>query len=196
MILILSSSLNADSNSRVLAREARRLLVAEGAQVDFVDLREHPLPLCDGDASYSDPNVERLAARIQAADAVLVATPIYNYDVSAALKNLIELTGRSWENKTVGFLCAAGGASSYMSVMAFANSLMLDFRSLIVPRFVYASGGAFAEGRIVDPEVADRVASLVRATSRLARALHLSSATAGAETSVAAELAGAAQGSS
>ena len=36
--------------------------------------------------------------------------------------------------------------SSYMSVMAYANSLMLDFRCVIIPRFVYATGSAFAEG--------------------------------------------------
>jgi FMN reductase len=38
-------------------------------------------------------------------------------------------------NKVVGFLCAAGGKSSYMSVMRLANSLMLDFRCLIIPHF-------------------------------------------------------------
>ena len=77
-------------------------------------------------------------------DGIVVATPIYNYDASAAAKNLVELTGRAWQNKVVGFLCAAGGDGSYMSIMALANSLMLDFRCVIVPRFVYATGGAFA----------------------------------------------------
>ena len=56
---------------------------------------------------------------------------------------MIELTGSSWEDKIVGFLCAAGGTTSYMSVMAYANSLMLDFRCVIIPRFVYATGNAF-----------------------------------------------------
>jgi FMN reductase len=57
--------------------------------------------------------------------------------------------------------------SSFMSVMSLANSLMLDFRSVIVPRFVYATGEAFAGGRIASREVADRVAELARATARL-----------------------------
>ena len=47
---------------------------------------------------------------IEAARVIIVATPIYNYDANAAAKNLVELTGSAWEDKTVGFLCAAGGA--------------------------------------------------------------------------------------
>lgn len=171
MILILSSSLSDDSNSRVLAREAQRVLEGDGAEVSLLDLRDHPLPLCDGGSSYGHPNVAAVQARINAASAVIVATPIYNYDGTAALKNLIELTGRAWENKAVGFLCAAGGMASYMSIMSLANSLMLDFRSVIVPRFVYATGEAFVDGQIVDADQMRRVSELARATARLGTAL-------------------------
>jgi FMN reductase len=108
---------------------------------------------------------------IEEAGALLVATPIYNYDANAAVKNLVELTGGAWADKPVGFLCAAGGMGSYMSIMALANSLMLDFRSIIVPRFVYATEEAFAGGAIADPEVGARVAELARATARLGRLL-------------------------
>ncbi len=167
MILVLSASLNPESNSRGLAREAVAVLERDGVPVQLVDLRDHPLPACDGDAAYAHPGVARLRDLIAAADAILVATPIYNYDGTAALKNLIELTGRAWENKVVGFLCAAGGRSSYMSIMALANSLMLDFRCLIIPRFVYATTNEFTDGRIVHPEQVRRVAQLARAASRL-----------------------------
>lgn len=167
MILILSASLNADSNSRLLAQEARRILEQEGKTVEWLDLREYPLPLCDAGPAYGHPHVAAVAERVRAATAILVATPVYNYDANAAVKNLIELTGDAWENKVVGFLCAAAGLSSYMSIMALANSLMLDFRSVIVPRFVYATSAAFGAGRIVDAEIRRRVAELVRATARL-----------------------------
>src|ERR1041385_5978030 len=143
MIVVISASLNADSNSRILAREAKRVLEQEGQEVSLIDLRDHPRPLCDGGAAYGHPNVARIAGQLRLADAVLIATPIYNYHGPAAVKNLIELTGRAWENKVVGFLCAAGGLGSYMSIMGLANSLMLDFRTVIVPRFVYATGDAF-----------------------------------------------------
>lgn len=169
MILIVSSSLNSDSNSRLLAREAQRVLESEGAPVRWLDLRDFPLPLCDAGPSYTHPNVARVGELLRAADTILVATPIYNYDGTAAIKNLIELTGDAWEDKVVGFLCAAGGMSSYMSIMSLANSLMLDFRSLIVPRFVYATGSAFSGDAIVDPEIQQRVADLARTAARFGR---------------------------
>lgn len=171
MILILSTSLNAESNSRILANEARVILSEEGHSVDFVDLRDVALPLCDGGPAYSHPEVARLSEHIKGADAIIVATPIYNYDASAALKNAVELTGKAWENKVVGFLCAAGGQGSYMSIMSLASSLMLDFRTVIVPRFVYATGSAFGDDRISDKEVAARVADLAHTTLRFGRAL-------------------------
>ena len=171
MILIISSSLNSDSNSRLLAAEAQRVLEKAGHSTTLLDLREFPLPLCDGGPSYGHPNVARIGDALTKADAILVATAIYNYDANAALKNLIELTGNSWENKPVGFLCAAGGMSSYMSIMSLANSLMLDFRSVIVPRFVYATGDAFANTSIVDEDIRQRVAALALETARFGTAL-------------------------
>jgi hypothetical protein len=44
-----------------------------------------------------------------------------------------------------------------MSVMSFANSLMLDFRCWIVPRFVYATGGDFEGDTIKSPEINNRL---------------------------------------
>lgn len=170
-LLVLSSSLNAESYSRLLAREAERVLAADGRTVTFLDLRDMPLPLCDGDKAYEHENVKRVNRFIEDADGIIVATPIYNYDANAALKNLVEFTGDGWENKTVSFLCTAGGMSSYMSIMGLANSLMLDFRSVIVPRFVYATGAAFSGDQITDPKVLERVAQCARATAHLAAAV-------------------------
>lgn len=167
MIAIISSSLREDSNSRILAREAQRVLEQDGHAVALIDLRDHPLPLCDGGACYAHPEVARVQKILAAAQAFIIATPIYNYDGAAAVKNLIELTGSAWENKVVGFLCAAAGKSSYMSIMSLANSLMLDFRSVVVPRFVYATGDDFADGGLQSPEQLRRVAELARTTARM-----------------------------
>ena len=103
----------------------------------------------------------RLTELIQRARGIIVATPIYNYDASAAVKNLFELTGRAWEDKAVAFLCAAGGQSSYMSIMGLANNLMLDFRCLIVPRFVYSTRTAFAGDAVTDLAIVERIDRLV-----------------------------------
>jgi FMN reductase len=170
-VLVISASLNSDSNSRLLGREAERALAADGHIATFLDLRDLPLPFCDGEHAYAHENVKRARTALAGADGVILATPIYNYDANAVAKNFIELTGISWENKVVGFLCASGGPGSYMSIMSLASSLMLDFRCVIVPRFVYAGGAAFVDGKIVDPKILTRVAECVRATTDLAAAV-------------------------
>jgi len=53
--------------------------------------------------------------------------------------------------------------------MSFANSLMLDFRCLIVPRFVYATGDSFNGDKLTDAKIVKRIgqvaAELVRVTN-------------------------------
>ena len=158
--LVFSCSLNPESRSLILARRVTELIRAKGAEADLVELRELNLPACDGGTCYDDPVVEQLRAKIEAAHGTLIATPIYNFGVAASTKNLIELTGAAWTKKVVGFLCAAGGQSSYMSVMGLANSLMLDFRCVIIPRFVHVGDDTFESDDIADPDVEKRLDEL------------------------------------
>ncbi len=170
--LVISCSLNPDSKSRALAAALHDALRQRDAASEMVDLRNWPLPFCDGDACYGDANVQGLSRKIRDAGCIVLSVPIYNYDVSAAAKNLVELAGGALENKIIGFLCAAGGQGSYMSVMPFANSLMLDFRCLVLPRFVYATGGAFDASGLRDAEIRRRVEELADEAVRVTNALH------------------------
>lgn len=167
-ILLISGSLNPDSNSRILVQAAEQALQALGVTTQFLDLRDYPLPFCDGDSAYNDPQVEVLSTMIRKAGAILIGIPVYNFDINAAVKNLVELTGSAWENQVVGFLCAAGGRSSYMSVMNFSNDLMLDFRCLIIPRFIYAVGNDFSDSRIQNAEIQERIQLLAKEAGQLA----------------------------
>jgi len=164
--LVISTSLNTESKSRIMAKEVFDEL-AKREKVKFIDLKDYPLPMCDGGACYADSNVQELTNLIGNARCVLMAAPVYNYYLSAAAKNLIELSGRAWTDKLVGFLCAAGGRSSYMSVMNVANSLMLDFRCLVIPRFVYADGSSFQADQITDPKLQKRIVELADTARRL-----------------------------
>lgn len=170
--LIISTSLNPKSKSRIMAQAIFEDL--QGAEdVRWMDLQEQPLPFCDASSCYGDPAVALWADAIREADGVILASSIYNFDVNAAAKNLLEVTGQSaWKEKVVGFVCAAGGRQSYMSVMGVANSMMLDFRAVIVPRFVYAVEDAFSKNdEITDEDVRQRLKGLgedlVRMTSAL-----------------------------
>lgn len=175
MYLVLSTSLNPKSRSRVLAQElhARMKKLAQNERdVVYYDLKDRPLPLCDGGACYGHAEAQQLKTVLNAAQGIVLATPVYNYDVSATAKNVLELTGDAWEEKVAGFVCAAGGLGSYMSVMGMANSLMLDYRTIIVPRFVFATGKSFDENfRLTDEKIMERLdvlaESMVRVTSAL-----------------------------
>ncbi len=169
--LVVSTSGNASSNSRKMGRVAFAYLEKTKVDCAWLDLNDLDLPLCDADACYADPAAQKLNKAVWAADGIMVASPVYNYDMSASAKNMIELPGSAWEDKVGGFLCAAGGMSSYMSVMAYANSLMLDFRSVIIPRFVYATGNAFDDNGVVDPKVSQRIEQVAKELIRFTSAL-------------------------
>ena len=169
--LVVSTSGNPDSNSRRMGRAAFAHLQKRKVDCTWLDIRDLNLPLCDADKCYDMPAAQKLNKAIESADGILIAAPVYNYDVAASAKNMIELTGNSWEEKVVGFLCAAGGTSSYMAVMAYANSLMLDFRTVIIPRFVYATGDSFKGDEIVDKKVITRIEQAADELVRFTQAL-------------------------
>jgi FMN reductase len=63
-----------------------------------------------------------------------------------------------------------------MSVMSFANSLMLDFRCIIIPRFVYAVGADFGDDRqptmhVASAEIQQRIQDLTTNAVRMSEAL-------------------------
>lgn len=171
-ILLISGSLREESRSRVLVQKAYEVLQSEGVEARYIDLRDYPLPLCDGGPAYDHANVSRLSNVIKPAKVILLGIPIYNFDANAAVKNMVELTGENWENKVVGFFCSAGGRSSYMSIMNLGNDLMLDFRCVIIPRFVYAVGGDFTEPPTLsfsNMEIEERVSQLALEAIRFTR---------------------------
>lgn len=159
-ILIVSISGGKPSRSHALAEHSAKTIAAADPEgtIAWLDFAEDPLPSFGGAATWSDPKVLAAKEKIAAADAIILAAPVYNYSLPSSAKSLIELTGDAWENKIVGFLCAAGGSHSYMAPLGFANCLMLDFRCLILPRFVYATGEAFApSGELKDDEILARL---------------------------------------
>ncbi|MCH7995185.1 MAG: NAD(P)H-dependent oxidoreductase [Planctomycetes bacterium] len=169
--LIISCSLSPTSHSAILAQRLSDEIAGLGDEVRLIDLRKLELPFCDGDACYAHPNAQMLKAAIKEAPAITIATPIYNFETGGGTRNVVALGGDAFTDKVIGFLCSAGGENSYMAVMSLANSLMLDFRCIVVPRFVYASDAAFTDGRLSEPKIEGRVTELARELHRVASAL-------------------------
>ena len=166
--LIISTSLREGSRSKIMAKYLSKNL----SDVEFFDLQESPLPMCDGDKCYDLPEVKEFREKVKNAKGIVMAIPIYNYNVSSGAKNVIELGGKMLYDKVFGFICAAGGKSSYMSVMSFANSLMIDYRCFIIPKFVYALKNDFDEKEIINSEIKERIEELGNDLVRISKALY------------------------
>ena len=85
-VLAFAGSLRRASHNKKFAREAVRLLLAHGeATAEFVDLRDYPMPLYDGDREREGipGSVIALGTRITESDALVVAAPEYNGGISS-----------------------------------------------------------------------------------------------------------------
>lgn len=115
-ILTFAGSLRADSCNKKFAREAVRLIKELGHNGEFLDLKEYPMPVYDGDietGSGIPETVVKLGKKITAADALVISTPEYNGSIPGILKNVIDWLSRekpvSLANKHVLLLAASPG---------------------------------------------------------------------------------------
>ena len=166
--LIISTSLHPGSRSRIMAKYLEHSL----DDLEFFNLQDNPLPMCDGDKCYDLPEVLEFREKVKNADGIIMATPVYNFNVSSGAKNIVELGGRMLYDKIFGFMCAAGGINGYMSVMSLANSLMLDFRCYIIPKFVYATKHDFDDSKITNTDIKKRIEELGYELIRVSKALN------------------------
>ena len=165
--LVISTSLREGSRSKIMAKALSDTI----SDVEFFDLQTNPLPMCDGDKCYDLPEVIDFREKVKNARGIIMAIPIYNYNVSSGAKNIIELGGKKLYDKVFGFICAAGGKSSYMSIMSFANSLMIDYRCFIIPKFVYALKSDFDGDEITSSDIKERISELGKDLIRISEAL-------------------------
>ncbi len=109
----ISGSLRAGSYNTAALRAASEL-APEGVTVVVENIADIPLYNEDLKAAGFPASVIRLQQAIASADAVLIATPEYNYSVPGVLKNAIDWVSRTdpqpFANKPVAILGASPGA--------------------------------------------------------------------------------------
>jgi len=112
-ILGIAGSLRKASWNRGALRAAQKLL-PEGAKLEIFELDGIP-PFNQDEERNVHPRVAELKQRIRAADAILFATPEYNYGIPGVLKNAIDCASRpygdnAWDGKPAAILSAAMSA--------------------------------------------------------------------------------------
>lgn len=109
-VAVLVGSLRKDSYNRRLARAVEKLAPGE-LSFQHIEIGNLPLYDQDFDGDYPAP-CKALKQQIEAADALLFATPEYNRSVPGVLKNAIDIASRPWgTNSFAGKPGAMIGAS-------------------------------------------------------------------------------------
>jgi len=92
-VLGVSGSLRKSSYNRAMLRVAQTL-APDDVTIEIFDLALVPLYNEDVKAAGFPPVVQQLRDKIKAADALLFATPEYNYSIPGVLKNAIDWASR------------------------------------------------------------------------------------------------------
>ena len=96
-ILAFAGSTRVDSFNKKLVKIAASGARASGAEVAFLDLRDLPMPLYDGDLEIQQglsDNVKKFRALLIGHDGLLISAPEYNSGISGVLKNAIDWASR------------------------------------------------------------------------------------------------------
>lgn len=176
-ILGIPGSLRAGSYNRALLRAAAEVLPA-GVSLDIFPLNDIPPYNADAQAQGDPEAVVELKRRLEAADAVLIATPEYNYSIPGVLKNAIDWASRPpktcpFRKKPVGIIGASSGESGTMRGQLAIRQVFVYLDSYVMAQpelRVTNAGQRFDEkGALVDEELRERLRAYVAALIDWAR---------------------------
>ncbi len=182
-ILGIPGSLRRQSYNRAVLRVATQLL-PQGVTMDVFDI--DGLPGFNEDEEKNPPaKVTELKKRIREADAILFATPEYNYSVPGVLKNAIDWASRpygdsAWNGKPVAIMGASVGAigtarAQYhlRQMFVFLNMYPLNQPEVMIGN---ASSRFDAQGNLTDDASKQLIQKLLQGLADWTRKLRAGSA--------------------
>jgi chromate reductase, NAD(P)H dehydrogenase (quinone) len=183
-VLGFAGSLRAGSTNRALL-EAARQLAPDDIRLTIVELDDVPLYNGDLDEDGRRPEaVERLKAAIAEADALLIATPEYNYGIPGVLKNAIDWASRPARRsplagKPVGMMGATKGPFGAVRALEHLKAAMLSAVAHPLPFPVVAvpeAAAKFEDGRLTDERTLGHLVRLLEELAAWTRRLKSSDA--------------------
>lgn len=154
-----AGSLRKGSYNKLLLKACFDLL-PENARLETFDLEG--IPLFNQDLEHEPPEkVKEFKAKIKTADAILIATPEYNYSIPGVLKNAIDWASRpyadnSFKDKPVALMSAStgmiGGERAQLHLrqcFVFLNMHAVNMPEVIV---TFAPRRFDDKGRLIDEE--------------------------------------------
>lgn len=167
-ILGIPGSLRRASFNRA-ALQAAEERVPEGAALEIFDLIGIP-PFNEDEEAALPTRVVELKASIRQADAILIATPEYNYSIPGVLKNAIDWASRpygdnAWNRRPVAIMGASIGATGSARAQYHLRQtfVYLDMYPLNKPEIMISSAAQrFDErGHLVDEALGKRIEHLL-----------------------------------
>lgn len=143
------------------------------ASVEILNLAETPIEICDGRPldAYGEAT-RRAVARVAAAEAVLIAAPVYRASFPGVLKNLLDVAPvEALCGKPVGIVAMGGSPHHYLAVDSQLRPVLAWFGALVAPTAVYLTGGDFRDGQLVSDTARQDLSALAETLIALARRL-------------------------
>ncbi|AFM24413.1 NADPH-dependent FMN reductase [Desulfomonile tiedjei] len=167
-ILGFAGSLRKASYNRSLLRAAQELVPID-AELEIFDL--DGIPVFNQDLEDHPTETVRLfKAKIKAADAVLIATPEYNYSIPGVLKNAIDCASRpfgdnAFEHKPIAIMGASIGMAGTARAQyhlrqsfVFLSCFALNQPEVMVP---YVHEKVDKNGNLTDEKTLNRIKELL-----------------------------------
>lgn len=174
-ILGIAGSLRSGSYNR-LALNAAQELLPDGAELQLIELQG--IPVFNQDDELLPPvAVIEFKRRIVAADAILFATPEYNYSIPGALKNAFDWASRpygksAWLGKPAALLGASTGTLGTARAQYHLRQILVAQDMPVVNQPEVMIGLAEqrfdSDGRLVDEASRKLIRALLAALVRLA----------------------------
>jgi len=167
-ILGFAGSLRKNSFNKSILRAAVELC-PENAKIEVFDLEGIP-PFNQDFENQPPEKVRNFKEKIRAADAVLIATPEYNYSTPGVLKNAIDWASRpyldnAFDNKPVAIMSAStgmlgGSRSQYHLRQTFVtlNMYPVNDPEVMVP---FAKEKIDKDGKITDKKIREKIRELL-----------------------------------
>lgn len=181
-ILAFAGSTRTDSYNKKLVKVALLGAESAGASTTFVDLREFPMPLYDGDLEENEglpENARKFKALLMSHQGLLIASPEYNSSISGVLKNAIDWASRSdgnepplacFRGKVCSLMSASPGALGGLRGLVTVRSILGNIGVIVLPDQVAVPKAheAFDEsGGLKDPKQRSSVEALGAQVSRM-----------------------------
>ncbi len=155
-ILVFAGSARTDSFNKKLAQVAAGQAEAAGADVTFLDLADHRLPMYDGDTEAGSgvpEDARKLRKLFIAQDGFIIASPEYNSSIAPLLKNTIDWISRpdggdamvaAYRGKIAGLISASPGALGGLRGLVHLRSILGNIGVYLVPQQHAIAGAAAA----------------------------------------------------